>query len=317
MSEADAVPERRATRRPLTRLGRLARRVVSRALTAGVRALEGNGTELVRGARFDALGPEPRLGLVQDGEEVYVVLSTDQIISRDVFLHGNRARDRVERVLQLLEGGFKLHTLVDVGANIGIVCVSAVRRGLARQAIAIEPVPQNHRLLVANIHLNGLADLIQHHALALGAASDETLSFELSPDNSGDHRVSVFQDDGLFGERQRPRIQVRSTRFDDLVGDLDPRSSLIWMEAQGYEGHILAGAARAVVARVPLVAEFCPYLMRRAGSYARFLEAAGRYRFWVDVSDAQGRRSPVSPASLDQLADRLGDRGGYTDLLLG
>ena len=317
MSEADADSRQRATRQPLTRFGRLARRIFSRALTLGVRAVERNDTELVRGARFDALGPEPRLALVQDGEEVYVVLSTDQIISRDVFLHGNRAGDRVARALQFLEEGFHLDTLVDVGANIGIVCVSAVHRGLARRAIAIEPVPQNHRLLVANIHLNGLADRIQHHALALGAAKDETLSFELSPDNSGDHRVSVLQDDGLFGESRRQRMQIRSTRFDDLVGDLDPRSSLIWMEAQGYEGHILRGAARAVAAKVPMVAEFCPYLMRRAGSYASFLEAVGRYRFWVDLSDAQGRPDPVSPASVERLAERLGDQGAYTDLLLG
>ena len=284
-------------------------------MTAGVRAIDRSGSEVVKVARFNALGPQPRLGLVQDGDEAYVVLSTDQIISRDVFVHGNRAHERVARALELLGEAFHLETLVDVGANIGIVCVSAVHRGLATRAIAIEPVPQNYRLLVANIHLNGLADRIEHHGLALGARTDEMLSFELSPDNSGDHRVQVLEEEGLFGEGQRARIAVRSTRFDDLVGDLDPRSSLIWMEAQGYEGHILEGASRAVHARVPIVAEFCPYLMRRSGSYAAFLRAVGGYRFWSDLSDGAPRRLPPSDDSLDRLAEKLGDQGAYTDLL--
>jgi FkbM family methyltransferase len=231
-------------------------------------------------------------------------------------VHGNRAHERVARALELLGEPFHLETLVDVGANIGIVCVSAVRRGLARRAIAIEPVPQNYRLLVANIHLNGVADRISHHALALGSSSDETLTFELSPDNSGDHRVSVAEEDGLFGERQRVLIRVHSTRLDDLVGDLDPRSSLVWMEAQGYEGHILVGAPRALNARVPVVAEFCPYLMRRSGSYTPFVRAVGSYRFWSDLSQSGMRSVAASPESLDHLAEQLGDGGAYTDLLL-
>jgi FkbM family methyltransferase len=299
----------------LTRLGRVTRRVVGRALTAGVRAVDRSGNELVRAARFDALGPEPRLGLVQDGEETYVVLSTDQIIARDLFLHGNRAHERITRALRHVGDDFRLRTLVDVGANIGIVSVSAVRRGLADRAIAIEPVPENYRLLVANIHLNGVADRIEHHAVALGSRTEEILRFELSPDNSGDHRVQ-FEGAGLFGEGQRARIDVRSTRFDDLVGDLEPRSSLIWMEAQGYEGHILEGASRAVHARVPVVAEFCPYLMRRSASYAAFVRAVESYRFWSDLSDEAPRRLPPSADSFDRLAKKLGDRGAYTDILI-
>ncbi|MGZ6135524.1 MAG: hypothetical protein ACXWK9_13805, partial [Myxococcaceae bacterium] len=158
MSEDPLGRERRSPGHQLIRMGRLARRVVGRALSSGVRAFERSRIELVREARFDALGPEQRLGLAQDGEEVYVVLSNDRIISRDLFLHGNRAHERVARALALLDQDFRLEALVDVGANIGIVSISAVRRGLAQRAIAIEPVPQNYRLLVANIHLNGVAD---------------------------------------------------------------------------------------------------------------------------------------------------------------
>src|SRR5262249_5318874 len=158
---------------------------------------------------------------------------------------------------------FELETLVEVGANIGIVCIPAVKRRIARRAIAIEPVPTNCRLLRANIVLNGVEDRIATHQIALGAESNTSVLFELSPDNSGDHRVHLGASGGLQGEGARQTIELPSTRYDDLVPALDPATTLIWMEAQGAEGHILQGAPRALDRRTPLLVEFCPYLIER------------------------------------------------------
>jgi hypothetical protein len=56
--------------------------------------------------------------------------------------------------------------------------------------------------------------------------------------------------------------------------------------------------------------------MRRSGSYAPFVRAAGAYRSWTDLSQSGPQPVPVSPESFDRLAADLGDSGGYTDLLL-
>ena len=71
-------------------------------------------------------------------------------------------------------GTTKPEILIDIGANIGPICIPAVKRNYVKQAIAIEPGPDNARLLRANVALNSLHDRIIVHECAVGA-SEETL----------------------------------------------------------------------------------------------------------------------------------------------
>jgi FkbM family methyltransferase len=170
--------------------------------------------------------------------------------------------------------------------------------------------------LLTNIQLNGVSHLIETHAIALGSKPEQTLTFELSPDNSGDHRVRTDAGDGLFSESSRQTIAVRSTRFDDVIAELDPATALVWLEAQGFEGFILEGAKKAVDHRVPVMTEFCPYMVARAGAYEAFVSAALRYQKAFDLFDTRGEAFAISRLALSGLRERLGDRGAYTDLLL-
>ncbi len=284
-------------------------------LGRGLQALKAEDALALRRLLFGLLAPEQEYTVATDGQEAFVVVTSDQVISRLLYTEGNVFLPRLYRALQLLGPGFRLENFVDVGANIGIVCIPAVKRGLARKAIAIEPEPRNFRLLQANLHLNGVADRVVAHNLALGAETDATLRLELSPDNSGDHRVSVSSAEGLYGEASRRTILVPARRFDDVVPDVDPRTTLVWMEAQGYEGPILQGAARAVERGVPVLAEFCPYLMARTGSFEAFRDVARAYQRLFDVSRPETGALPATAATLDSLRERLGESGAYTDVL--
>jgi hypothetical protein len=74
---------------------------------------------------------------------------------------------------------------------------------------------------------------------------------------------------------------------------------LVWMDVQGHEAHVLAGAT--CLAGVPVVTEFWPFGLRRAGALARFHElTAGRRSVDLDGS------GPYSPDDID----------AYTNLLL-
>lgn len=287
-----------------------------RLLTGAMKLLRRRAPTALRAAEFDALGPEAELALATCGSETFVILAEDRIISRTLYIKGNVFFARLEKALQLLGSSFHLETLVEVGANIGIICIPAVKRGLARRAIAIEPIPRNYKLLLTNIQLNGVSNLIETHAIALGAKSEQTVIFELSPDNSGDHRVRTDAAEGLFSESSRQTVAVRSTRFDDVIPPLDPATALVWLEAQGFEGFILDGAQKAVDRRIPLMAEFCPYMVARAGAYEAFVRAALRYQQASDLFDTRAAPFAVSRSALRALWDRLGDRGAYTDLLL-
>lgn len=287
-----------------------------RLLARAMKLLRRRAPTALRAAEFEALGPESEVALACCGSETFVVLTGDTIISRTLYVQGNVFFARLEKALHLLGSGFQLETLVEVGANIGIICIPAVKRGLARRAIAIEPIPRNYQLLLTNIQLNGVSQLIETHAIALGANSEQTVEFELSPDNSGDHRVRTDAGEGLFSESSRQTIAVRSTRFDDVVPQLDPATALVWLEAQGFEGFILEGAKNAVDRRVPVMTEFCPYMVARAGAYEAFVSAALRYQQAFDLFDTRPEPFAVSRLALNGLRDRLGNRGAYTDLLL-
>ena len=209
---------------------------------------------------------------------------------------------------------FKLETLIDVGANIGTVCIPAVKRGLAANAIAIEPEPLNYRVLVANIFLNGLADKIKTYHLALGSEDNQTLELELSAGHSGDHRIHVANETGTASSGKI--TSVKSETFDSVVPAVDRNSCLVWMDTQGYEGIILQGAQNIIRAQVPMVVEFWPEGMKRMRSYPALKEALLNYSEYYDLSDEHTRPVPITQKSVDALYEGLGETGQWTDVLL-
>jgi FkbM family methyltransferase len=251
--------------------------------------LVGTTNEKVRNFFFNVLsdGPGADFAYVNRGRERYLVNCHDKTISKAVFIAGEFQFEKFEialKQLRLQTSIAELELLVDVGANIGTVCIPAVARGLVHAAVGIEPHPVNCKLLRANIALNSLDERVTVHECAVGEHDNETLMLELSTDNWGDHRIAVTSEDGEFGEAARQTMAVQSMRLDGLVEPSRAKNTLIWIDAQGYEGFILKGAEALLEARVPLVTEFWPYGMRRTGSYSVFRELLSGYRGFIDLN---------------------------------
>ena len=278
-----------------------------------MRTVDRMNFETMRNARFEVLAARSQIAFA-DRAEKYLVFTADKHISKTVYATGSFDFEKLQSVVRLLGHGFTCETLVDVGANIGTICIPAVTRGLARRAIAIEPEPANFRLLEINVRLNDLSDRIVLHNVAVGPADGQTLQMELSQDNSGDHRIRVSSDDGAYDERTRRVIQVESKTLDTLVGSLEASSTLVWMDTQGYEGQVLLGAANIVAARVPLVLEFWPYGMDRTQSYAGVRATVMSYETYYDLSESEPK--PRHTTAIDALHQTLEQAGGYTDILL-
>ncbi len=250
--------------------------------------------------------------MLSDGDpEKFVVLAGDRYIGRTVYL-SRQPFDfpKLERVMRLLQGR-PLKLLIDVGANVGTICIPAVKRGLFERAIAIEPEPRNFSLLTANVSINQLAADIATHNLALGARDDDTILFQLSRTNFGDHHANYGDSaDGC------ETIRVRSETFDRVVGNLIPGSALVWMDTQGFEGHVLAGATKALRDTPPLVIEFWPSALQRSGGLPRLKAALAPYSFFYDLGEAADIKRGFSISALEELASRLGDGDAQTDLLV-
>ena len=60
----------------------------------------------------------------------------------------------IKKALKFLDKNHERKTLLNVGANIGSICIKSVKEKLFNSAIVFEPAKKHFRLLVANIYLN-------------------------------------------------------------------------------------------------------------------------------------------------------------------
>lgn len=135
-------------------------------------------------------------------------------MGRTLACHGLLDYQSLETVVSLLGPNFSRDLLVDVGANIGSICVPAVSRDAFKRAIAMEPEPHNFSLLSASVFINQISGQITTHNLALRPTRGDSLTFELSNSNFGDQRVRTSSDASLYGEDSRKTLTVRLDTFD-------------------------------------------------------------------------------------------------------
>ena len=78
--------------------------------------------------------------------------------------------------------------MLDIGANNGVVGIQAIKMGIAKRVLAVEPEPVNFDLLRGNVALNDLGCAVQPVQCAV-ALEETEVTFEFDPHNAGDHRV--------------------------------------------------------------------------------------------------------------------------------
>jgi hypothetical protein len=121
-----------------------------------------------------------------------------------------------------------------------------------------------------------------------------------------------------FVESARKVIQVRACRLDDLLSTeaVEPQDvALLWMDVQGHEKHVLDGAETLLHFGTPVVAEFWPYGLLRAGvSPDDFIAfASSHFASFYDLSaPSPERKSSAQIASLFECYRGI----SFTDLLL-
>ena len=212
-------------------------------------------------------------------------------------------------------------TVLDIGANNGVISIGMLATGEFANAIAVEPDPQNFALLQQNVRENNLEN---QFACLNFAASDQasTLEFELSDSNFGDHRVHYNRPQNspdLFHESQRRVIQVQAETVDHLIQNLkDPAATnpaLVWIDVQGHEGFVFQGAKQLLKKDIPVMVEIWPYGIARTGmSPAEFCSIAADLwsTFWIEHKARFEKRSLVE---LPAFVDQIGDQGAFKNVI--
>ena len=185
-----------------------------------------------------------------------VIPTADLTIARSVYSSGDWDPLLVGTAFDALRAfghAYQGTTFLEVGANFGVYCLPAVAQlGFAR-AIAYEPDPASFGLLAQNIERNNLSGRVDAHHAALSAQPGE-LTLSLGIGNSGDNRIV----DANSGSRLQT-VKVPARTFDDEVAagriPLDDLG-LVWLDVQGHEGEVLAGASSLLKSNVPIVMEY-------------------------------------------------------------
>lgn len=255
-------------------------------LTTAVKACLSPLTSRLGVLRRAAYDVEAMPYLVVGGREMYVVSTRDKVIGRELFLNNEFDFEKFTVALNILKSeGFDAPThLIDVGTNIGTIAIPAIKRGLIKTATAIEPHPENLRLLRANLALNGVDEHVTVLAQAVGDQSNITLHLHESTTNSGSHSIS------------NNGISVHSSRLDDLSL---PRTSLLWMDIEGYEGHALRGATELLASGIPVVCEFNPQFLKDSGSMTWFKDALKDRRIYDLKHGARAKETTIDALELE------------------
>lgn len=300
----------------------------AREVAAAISNRNGDRIDILRRLLFDLVAPfSPSIAVDRDGI-FYHVSTADKLIGRYTFGTGSFEKDLMERSIGLLEREtgnsplLKGRTFVDVGANIGTTTIPAIKTFHAAKVIAFEPSPANFRLLRCNIIANDVTSDVDAYDVGLSNESGTAL-FELSRTNSGDHRVRMpgIDSPGELDEGNRPTITVPVITLDEHFqrADIDIDDiGLLWLDTQGHEGHVLAGATMVVDSAVPVACEYWPYGLQRSGGLSLLHDLVTRhYRWVIDVRRSTPSRVDRFPAaSLPELQHRYSGHASYTDILL-
>ena len=206
-------------------------------------------------------------------------------------------------------------TFVDVGAHIGTTTVSALAHHGFERGVAIEPDPDNLRLLRANVALNGLDERATVVAAAVSDAPG-TASFTRRDPETG----PAYWSKGRIAEASAPNaVEVEVVTLDRLAeqGIVDPADAgLLWLDCQKHELPALRAGGQFLERRVPVVFALraqeisadSPYLELLAG-YERFVDLrrdrqAGRQGTWQPVFE-----------TLPEIFERRSESKALTDVL--
>ncbi|MET4481495.1 FkbM family methyltransferase [Bradyrhizobium sp. F1.13.3] len=138
-------------------------------------------------------------------------------------------------------------TMVDVGANLGLMSIHAAQRVTSNgRVVAIEPHPVYFKRLVDNVSLNGIKNVVAVNSAA-GSAIEQRTIYD-SPDvNIG--RSSLI-DPGVGG---MVAGQVTVDTLDHLLSDARVRDvRLLKIDVEGFELEVLKGASE-TLKQLPII----------------------------------------------------------------
>jgi FkbM family methyltransferase len=170
--------------------------------------------------------------------------------------------DTARVIRRLLRPG---DTFIDGGANIGYFTLIAAKAvGPSGRVHAFEPQPDNRRRLAEHVAMNGFADIVTIHPVALSDSPGE-VELHTYENPAANHGQSTLF--ALPGAPTR-KVSVATVRLDDYLPSVVPR--LIKLDIEGAEPPAITGMSKLLRAHRPaVIVELNATTLGRAGFATR------------------------------------------------
>jgi len=213
-------------------------------------------------------------------------------ISRHLMEKGDWHRDDFRRVLEQLHGANREtrgRVFLDIGANIGTQTIYALAQNDFDRAVSIEPMPPNQDVLDLNVTLNRLQDRVAVVRRAAGKVAGTAL-LAISPSGTGEHSLHA-----RFVAERAHSIPVDVEPIDSILARLavpPAQIGLMWIDVEGFEPEVIAGAESLIQASAPIFMEFNSDVYGEAQTKALLEHLSGHYR--AVFSPGRGDLPPAS-----------------------
>lgn len=240
-----------------------------------------------------------RGGVIRRWGLAYRIYGNDEI-GRLLYLGIDPVGDEVE---VLKRCGRHFASFIDVGANIGTVCIP-IAKSFPGPILAVEPVQRNFDVLCENLRLNDVTQRVSARRVAIGSSAGTTNMY-LSVDNCGDHRAGR----PLLADKRQVEVVDVETLAESVLADRRLRPPfLVKVDVQGFEAEVIAGAAPLLLSNACLILlEFWPEGLRANGCMPtdlfRLLDGNG-LRIW-EMMRPLGLRRIERADELEKLAPNL------------
>lgn len=194
-------------------------------------------------------------------------------VFREICERGAFEPDIIDRLVKLARPGT---TVLDVGANIGLMAVPVLRSCATCRVVSFEPSPNSLPYLQATASGSAFGDRWLVRGVALSSAPGE-LDFTI-----GRPEDALFEGFNTTTIANARVIKVTVSTIDAEWRALDrPAVSVIKIDVEGAEGGVLDGAAELLSAQRPalLIEWHEPYLSRFGTRPESILALADRYRY--------------------------------------
>jgi len=184
-------------------------------------------------------------------------------------------------------------TFVDIGANIGSLCVAVAKRvGRHGQVLAIEPSPLVFRYLQHNARLNGLSNIRLKECAVSDRESEKTPFYEAP--------IEKFGMGALAAQFQGQAISVQTRTLDSLLQEEHiTHVDVLKVDVEGSEAAVFRGAKGLLTGPNPplVLFEFCDWAEARTfpghvGAAQMVLRDYG-YKLWRLKDFGRSKRRPL------------------------